>query len=296
MYDRINSLYEGVGMRGSSNAPKIVHSNKNLLDNWDFTNPVNQRGQSSYSSIGYGIDRWRNVYNGAAMQIVNGGVKVASNGVKYTGMLQIVPIKNVKAGDSYTLSGLFKSITDGWYVELYLYDNNEIVAGVTSADKNYNGSDVLVSSTLIIPNRTFGENLQMHVHIYNQTTNQNSCIISAAKLELGEVSTLKNDALGVSYAEELRKCQRYLVNVGKFRVAGNLKATNGFAVHPIWFPCEMREKPAIYKSETLASENVSAEVFDVQSKNSATLYIKNNAAYDVHYDCGILYAMFSAEL
>lgn len=31
---------------------------RNLLDNSDFRNPVNQRGQSSYNSAGYTIDRW----------------------------------------------------------------------------------------------------------------------------------------------------------------------------------------------------------------------------------------------
>lgn len=31
---------------------------RNLLDNSDFTNPVNQRGQTSYSSGGYTVDRW----------------------------------------------------------------------------------------------------------------------------------------------------------------------------------------------------------------------------------------------
>ena len=33
--------------------------NPNLLDNWYFGNPVNQRGQTSYASAGYTIDRWK---------------------------------------------------------------------------------------------------------------------------------------------------------------------------------------------------------------------------------------------
>lgn len=36
----------------------------NLLDNSDFRNPVNQRGQSSYTGIQYTIDRWRTWSNG----------------------------------------------------------------------------------------------------------------------------------------------------------------------------------------------------------------------------------------
>jgi hypothetical protein len=33
--------------------------NPNLLDNWYFGNPVNQRGQTEYTAAGYTIDRWR---------------------------------------------------------------------------------------------------------------------------------------------------------------------------------------------------------------------------------------------
>ena len=32
--------------------------NPNLIDNWYFGNPVNQRGQTSYTGTSYGIDRW----------------------------------------------------------------------------------------------------------------------------------------------------------------------------------------------------------------------------------------------
>lgn len=32
--------------------------NPNLLDNWYFGNPVNQRGQTSYTQLGYTFDRW----------------------------------------------------------------------------------------------------------------------------------------------------------------------------------------------------------------------------------------------
>ena len=42
----------------------------NLLDNSDFRNPVNQRGQTSYTGS-YGIDRWR-VWDGITMTVQNG--------------------------------------------------------------------------------------------------------------------------------------------------------------------------------------------------------------------------------
>ena len=40
-------------------APEYYLQPRNLLDNSDFTNPVNQRGQTSYTDATYGIDRWK---------------------------------------------------------------------------------------------------------------------------------------------------------------------------------------------------------------------------------------------
>lgn len=39
-------------------APEYYIQPRNLLDNSDFTNPVNQRAQASYTGAGYTIDRW----------------------------------------------------------------------------------------------------------------------------------------------------------------------------------------------------------------------------------------------
>lgn len=45
-------------------APEYYIQPRNLLDNSDFRNPVNQRGQTDYTSNGYTIDRWE-LYFGA---------------------------------------------------------------------------------------------------------------------------------------------------------------------------------------------------------------------------------------
>ena len=50
----------------------------NLLDNSDFTNPVNQRGQTSYTGTGYTIDRWKAGVSDCSMY-VNAGQSVAFN-------------------------------------------------------------------------------------------------------------------------------------------------------------------------------------------------------------------------
>ena len=45
-------------------APEYYIQPRNLLDNSDFRNPVNQRGKTDYTSNGYTIDRWE-LYSGA---------------------------------------------------------------------------------------------------------------------------------------------------------------------------------------------------------------------------------------
>lgn len=50
----------------------------NLLDNSDFTNPVNQRGQTSYTGAGDTIDRWKAGVSDCSMY-VNAGKSIAFN-------------------------------------------------------------------------------------------------------------------------------------------------------------------------------------------------------------------------
>ena len=57
---------------------------RNLLDNSDFTNPVNQRGQSSYSGTGYAIDRWRTWNSSDGLKVNDGYITITgSNYVQY---------------------------------------------------------------------------------------------------------------------------------------------------------------------------------------------------------------------
>lgn len=64
-------LYNGVGA-GS-------YSNRNLLDNWYFKNPVNQRRVSGViNKSGYFIDRW---------YLVSGSVKITENGLVLNGQM-----------------------------------------------------------------------------------------------------------------------------------------------------------------------------------------------------------------
>lgn len=50
---------------------------RNILDNSNFVNPVNQRGQQSYSGNVYGIDRWKGVSGDPTMTINQGSITFA---------------------------------------------------------------------------------------------------------------------------------------------------------------------------------------------------------------------------
>lgn len=53
---------------------------RNLLDNSDFTNPVNQRGASSYTGSGYTIDRWKMGSPASALTINDASISVGNDG------------------------------------------------------------------------------------------------------------------------------------------------------------------------------------------------------------------------
>lgn len=70
---------------------RVFH--ENYLDNSDFSNPVNQRGKTSYNTYGeFTIDRWKNSKNSALTVDVDVGcLAVTNNGSATLNLSQIVP-------------------------------------------------------------------------------------------------------------------------------------------------------------------------------------------------------------
>jgi hypothetical protein len=77
----------------------------NLLDNSDFRNPVNQRGESSYKGTGgkvYTVDRWL-TWSTNTISIVNGGISVTANSSGGNGHLQqYIHLSNIDVNKIYT--------------------------------------------------------------------------------------------------------------------------------------------------------------------------------------------------
>ena len=73
---------DGISISGSVIATKVYPCNRNLLDNWYFGAPVNQRDVSgTISSAGYCLDRWK---------LVSGSVTIGTDGITLNGTMQQV--------------------------------------------------------------------------------------------------------------------------------------------------------------------------------------------------------------
>ena len=87
-------------------APEYYIQPRNLLDNSDFTNPVNQRGATSYSGYDYKIDRWRSFFPDCKLDVNDGYIEISGNSA-----VQITVAKN----GTYSA---FAMNTDGNIVEI----------------------------------------------------------------------------------------------------------------------------------------------------------------------------------
>ena len=221
-------------------APQL--SNQNLLDNWYFGNPVNQRGQTEYTAGGYTIDRWKLEANGTvkSASVVSSGIAL-SNGddTTYLNFAQIV-----------------EKIPAGTYVVSFLVDDfsnvNQVFCSATNTSSfTFDSNVVSLKFTLDADSDAVKIGIQKKL-------SGNVLTIKAAKLELGSQQTLAHqDADGnwvlneiSDYGEQLRRCQRYQLVINRETiVAGRTSAsadTTCFAFIPT--PVTMRVAPAISKT------------------------------------------------
>lgn len=64
--------------------PNKYPSNPNLLDNWYFGNPANQRGLKLYTDIGYTIDRWKlDINPGEGIRVNDGYITLNTSGIYF---------------------------------------------------------------------------------------------------------------------------------------------------------------------------------------------------------------------
>lgn len=213
-------------------------TNPNLLDNWYFGRPVNQRGQTEYTAGGaYTLDRWWAQYD-TTLSIVDGGIKIGGKWDVQQYFETTLP------NATYTLSLLYKDRTGSDPLRLLIGNRTD---GDLAQTESKDASGIL--------SVTFSTAKSNKVNFGFTGSTDNSATIIAAKLELGDTQTLAHKENGVwvlneipDFGEQLRRCQRYCVDVTSSLIfnsmyGGTLFSTGCDFLVPI--PVTLRESGSV---------------------------------------------------
>lgn len=184
-------------------------SNPNLLINWDMRNPVNQRGQTSYTvgEIGtnYTVDMVK-VFS-CTVAVNDGYIKaVSSKDDEYKRIMWW--FENLPIG-TYTISMRLKVNDKSGMVYFRTSSNMGSIIPSNPRAELESGFDGILTCTFTTTEAKVAPAVEVLAQSFA------NCYfdidIQAVKLEVGSISTLAIDLMQPSdYAAELRKCQRYL--------------------------------------------------------------------------------------
>lgn len=225
---------------------QVGGSNPNLLDNWYFADPIDQRGGwvvlpgkelynkttgavegytetymtvsgyaddsggfkstltngqvvltqdcvRGYAGAGYTIDRWQQTGSNCTTAISNSGLLMSSGGTGYDYLSQKVPIDSSLTGTTVTFSAFCESDN---IITLRIYAN--VVSGTALKSTTSYGVNGVISATVTVPDNA----TSLHVLFYPDTVTGSvskvgdTCLLKAAKLELGSTQTLAHQENG----------------------------------------------------------------------------------------------------
>ena len=278
---KIDDSFEFVGDNGAKtySIPASVlkkYTNKglvnpNLLDNWYFGNPVNQRGLTEYTGAVYGIDRLKSTNSRGILTVMDDCVhiKATSDGNAYFRHTLEKELKGV-----VTFSALVRGTTSG---STFYLTRNGSNAGLTQKIFSISNETTLISQTVNADDVELKPN-QISISVL---ANEEYDLI-AWKLEYGDTQTLAHqDANGnwvlneiPNYAEQLARCQRYYQYFPYMCVALNQWS---FYQGYMNFIVPMRTSPAVtlYSYANKAAGHLT-DVNDSQDIEGAT--VNNNSA------------------
>ena len=183
-------------------APQL--SNPNLLDNWYFGNPVNQRGKTEYSGNIYCIDRWFSGNNKVTLE--DDGLLITAV-QKLSIFRQYIEFPKLFSGRTVTFSVDSEIVSGSWFLTdlssfSAAHTDYAIHNGVTSYSFPVNNSSAQGSAPAIgLFSSSVGSQIKVH----------------SIKLELGSQQTLAHQGANGNwvlneipdYREQLLRCQRY---------------------------------------------------------------------------------------
>lgn len=242
----------------------------NLLDNWYFGRPVNQRGKTSYTATGYTVDRWAASSGSVTVAVGTDSIEVSVSSGTWQNINQAIEFPSRLNGQTVTLS-------------VWIESGHNVVLSLKNATTNAKYEKTIASPSGVI-SLTFdiaedfaqdSDTVRFYVFITQGTSEDASATLKAVKLELGDTQTLAHqDADGgwvlneiPNYAEQLARCQRFYYRFGTrgtyampFGYGRSSSATAARALIPL--PVAMRDIPTLTADSniefTIASDGMSA--------------------------------------
>ena len=189
----------------------------NLLDNWYFPDPINQRGQTEYatsSSNIYGIDRW--MLSLVSLKLIDDGITLqVSTQYDWPSIRQRIEAYEHLAGKHLSLSALVRN-PHGLKVLVTLKPTNGSGGGFITASTAIQSDEwQLVHSHGVFPESIAAATVMIYA---DHPTLGTSFDVMAVKLELGDHQTLAHQDASGSWVLndpppdrtlELLKCRRY---------------------------------------------------------------------------------------
>ena len=182
-------------------------SNPNLLDNWYFGRPVNQRGQTEYTGKGYTVDRWKSESDAITTKVISGGITISTTAESGATELREYLEYVIPAGTMITISAIVsKTAASKNGVVRVAYTDNQVGLQANLPDR-------VMDYELVTVSRKATADVKAFVF---RASNGDGYTVHAAKIELGSTQTLahrEGDKWVLNeipdYGEQLRRCQRY---------------------------------------------------------------------------------------
>ena len=252
-------------------------TNPNLLDNWFFGRPVNQRGQTEWTNANdHAIDRWK-LAGGGKISLVDGGIKCEDV------YLHQFFEKGFWGKGTYTISVLTKNPSGNFSGAFGFWG-----AGV---DKGFSAAldNGFATATFTVTENHDDYNPFIYLGLNNT--------FLAAKLELGDTQTLAHKENGVwvlneipDYGEQLRRCQLYRWRFCPAEYVGSAIAfgiSANAARALIYLPEQMRTNPTLNfnKNTGLFLTGVDGDIYGVTlalvwtSPNSICVEFQKSGAF-----------------
>lgn len=292
---------ENISISGSVIATKAFPCNPNLLDNWYFGNPVNQRGQTSYPGGAYAIDRWL-PSSGNTSLVVNDGFLTVTTRTDGAAVDQIQEFP-YPPGTVLTLSALMRCTTANAGLQCRFGKNSTDAADYSNTvTLTGTGDWELVTLPLTIPS---GIGAVLQSPRFRGTAAGTTYDIKAIKLELGTQQTLAHQENGVwvlneipDYSEQYRRCLRYFQSIQgeNFPIfAGEVGATGRlYFTVPLIEPMRSGVTVADVTASDIYTTAGRAKLIDApgygvwaQHLNAVTIWTAKNSVKDYTTDAAI---------